>query len=51
MLKKLHADLFLQRGVRLRKEDIKGFPDCEIIAEAYNIDRHQKRKSRQSMKI
>jgi superfamily II DNA or RNA helicase len=38
VLKKLHADLFLQHGVRLRKEDIKGFPDCEIIAEAYNID-------------
>lgn len=38
VLKKLHADLFLKRGVRIRKEDIKGFPDCEIIAEAYNID-------------
>ena len=38
VLKKLHADLFLDRGVRIRREDIKGFPDCEIIAEAYNID-------------
>jgi superfamily II DNA or RNA helicase len=38
VLKKLHAELFLKRGVRIRKEDIKGFPDCEIIAEAYNID-------------
>lgn len=38
VLRKLHADLFLSRGVRIRKEDIEGFPDCEIIAEAYNID-------------
>lgn len=38
ILKKLHADLFLDRGVRLRREDIDGFPDCDIIAEAYNID-------------
>jgi superfamily II DNA or RNA helicase len=38
VLKKLHSELFLKRGVRIRKEDIKGFPDCEIIAEAYNID-------------
>jgi len=38
ILKKLHADLFFTRGVRVRKEDIKGFPDCEIIAESYNID-------------
>jgi superfamily II DNA or RNA helicase len=38
VLKKLHTELFLKRGVRIRKEDIKGFPDCEIIAEAYNLD-------------
>lgn len=38
ILKKLHADLFLDRGVRVRREDIKGFPDSEVIAEAYNID-------------
>lgn len=38
ILKKLHADLFYTRGVRVRKEDIKGFPECEIIAESYNID-------------
>jgi hypothetical protein len=38
VLKKLHADLFLDRGVRLRREDIKGFPDCDVMAEAYNID-------------
>jgi superfamily II DNA or RNA helicase len=38
ILQKLHGELFLQRGIRLRKESIPGFPDCEIIAEAYNID-------------
>lgn len=38
VLKKLHADLFLDRGVRIRREDIKDFPDCDIMAEAYNID-------------
>ncbi len=38
VLKKLHGDLFLERGIRLRKEEIETFPDCEIIAEAYNID-------------
>jgi superfamily II DNA or RNA helicase len=38
ILKKLHADLFLDRGVRVRREDIKGFPDSEVTAEAYNID-------------
>jgi superfamily II DNA or RNA helicase len=38
VLKKLHADLFLDRGVRIRREDIKEFPDCDIMAEAYDID-------------
>ena len=38
VLRKLHADMFLDRGVRVRREDIKGFPDCDVMAEAYNID-------------
>ena len=38
ILKKLHGDLFVQRGTRLCKNDIEGFPDCENIAESYNID-------------
>lgn len=38
ILKKLHADFFLDRGVRIRREDIKDFPDCDVMAEAYNID-------------
>ena len=38
VLQKLHGDLFIQRGVRLCKNDIPGFPDCDNIAESYNID-------------
>jgi superfamily II DNA or RNA helicase len=38
ILRKLHADMFLDRGVRVRREDIKGFPDCDVMAEAYNMD-------------
>jgi hypothetical protein len=38
VLKKLHFDLFMERGTRLRKEEIKGFPDCETVAEAYNVN-------------
>lgn len=37
ILKKLHFDLFMERGTRLRKEEIVGFPDCETVAEAYNV--------------
>jgi len=44
VLKKLHADMFLDRGVRVRREDIKGFPDSEVIAEAYNIDEQSENK-------
>ena len=38
ILKKLHRDLFIERGVRLSKRDIPNFPDCDTIVEAYNID-------------
>lgn len=38
VLKKLHYDLFVERGVRIKKDDIPGFPDCDTIAEAYNVD-------------
>lgn len=44
VLRKLHADLFLDRGVRVRREDIKGFPDSEVIAEAYNIDEQSEKE-------
>lgn len=44
VLKKLHADLFLDRGVRVKREDIEGFPDSEVIAEAYNIDEQSEKE-------
>jgi len=44
VLKKLHADLFLDRGVRVRREDIKGFPDSEVIAQAYDIDEQSEKE-------
>jgi superfamily II DNA or RNA helicase len=44
VLRKLHADLFLERGVRIRREDIEGFPDSEVIAEAYNIDEQSEKE-------
>jgi superfamily II DNA or RNA helicase len=47
VLKKLHGDLFLERGIRLRKDEIEGFPDCEIIAEAYNIDESSESEMRE----
>lgn len=50
ILKKLHGELFLQRGIRLRKEDIPGFPDCEIIAEAYNIDESSEKELKEVYK-
>ena len=47
VLKKLHYDLFLERGVRIKREDIEGFPDCDIIAEAYNIDNSSEKELKQ----
>lgn len=47
VLKKLHGNLFLERGVRITRDEIPGFPDSEIVAEAYNIDD----KSEKDLKI
>lgn len=38
VLKKLHRDIFIQRGVRLTRDTIPNFPESEIIAECYNMD-------------
>jgi superfamily II DNA or RNA helicase len=38
VLKKLHTDIFVNRGVRLVRDTIPGFPESEIIAECYNMD-------------
>lgn len=44
ILKKLHFDLFIERGVRLSRQDIPNFPDCDTIAEAYNIDENSEKE-------
>ena len=44
ILKKLHADFFLDRGVRVRRDDIKDFPDCDVMAQAYNIDEQSEKE-------
>ncbi len=41
ILKRLHHQIFKQRGVRLRRDDIPGFPQCEIIPEVYNMDEEE----------
>jgi superfamily II DNA or RNA helicase len=38
VLKRLHKLIFEYRGVRLRRDTIPNFPDCEIIPEVYNMD-------------
>jgi superfamily II DNA or RNA helicase len=38
ILKRLNKQIFDQRGVRLRRDDIPNFPKCEVIAEVYNMD-------------
>lgn len=38
VLKKLHKDIFVNRGVRLSRDTIPNFPDSEIIADCYNMD-------------
>jgi len=37
-LKKLHKDIFIERGVRLKKDEIPGFPDSDIIVDPYTIE-------------
>lgn len=44
VLKKLHYDLFIQRGVRLKKDNIPNFPECDTIAEAYNLDERSEKE-------
>lgn len=38
VLKKLHIDIFINRGVRLTRDTIPNFPDSEVIAQCYNMD-------------
>lgn len=43
VLKKLHHDIFINRGVRLSRDSIPNFPESEIIAECYNMDEQEVR--------
>lgn len=43
-LKRIHHTLFNQSGVRLRRDEIPNFPECEIISEVYNMDEEDANK-------
>ena len=38
VLKKLHKDIFLDRGVRLRRDSIPNFPECDLFAVLLDMD-------------
>jgi superfamily II DNA or RNA helicase len=40
-LRRLHHTIFEQHGVRLRRDEIPGFPECEIIPEVYNMEEEE----------
>jgi len=37
-LNKIHKVLFKDKGVRIKRDDIPNFPECEIIADSYDMD-------------
>lgn len=39
ILRKLHKEMFIDRGQRLKKDDIPEFPDSEIVAEPYMLQK------------
>ena len=39
VLKSLHKDVFLDRGIRLRRDEIPGFPECDVHSIAYDMDK------------
>lgn len=43
-LKKLHEDIFVNRGVRLSRDTIPNFPVSEIIAECYDMEEEAQKK-------
>ncbi len=44
VLKKLHQDIFVNRGVRLSRDTIPNFPESQIIADCYNMEDDAKNK-------
>jgi superfamily II DNA or RNA helicase len=47
VLKKLHYDIFTDKGIRIRREEIKDFPDCDVAAESYNMDEKSEKELKQ----
>ena len=47
VLKKLHTDIFVNRGIRLTRDTIPDFPESEVIAECYNMDESDVKKINQ----
>jgi hypothetical protein len=43
-LKKLHEDIFVNRGVRLSRDTIPNFPTSELIAECYDMEEDAQKK-------
>jgi hypothetical protein len=39
VLKKLHKDIFLDRGVRLRRDTIPNFPECDLFAVLLDMEK------------
>jgi superfamily II DNA or RNA helicase len=44
VLKKLHKDIFVNRGSRLTRDTIPNFPESQIIAECYDMEEEAQRK-------
>ena len=44
VLKKLHNDIFVNRGVRLSRDTIPNFPESQIDAECYNMEEDAQKK-------
>lgn len=44
VLKKLHNDIFVNRGIRLSRDTIPNFPESEIIADCYNMNEEDVKK-------
>jgi superfamily II DNA or RNA helicase len=44
ILKKLHKDIFLDRGVRLRRDSIPNFPECDLFAVLLDMEKEDTNK-------
>lgn len=44
ILNKLHKDIFINRGVRLRRDLIPNFPESQLIAECYDMEEEARNK-------